>query len=371
MELRIHKDTLKEAVSETASVLGKKPLLPVLNGIKVEVKERELVLIGCNGELMIKKVIPVHKEGFESIETGACVLPADFFQDLVKKMPGPVHMKKVNGRMMMESGEVKASLSALSTEEYLSLPEVEEDDPISMNSMDLVELVRQTLFAAAKEGSRPVLTGIHLEFSGNHVHAIATDSHRLAFVKKTLNGGMDLSCTVPMKTWRELMKLFKNTKECLKIHITDQLFKVESNEATLISKLIDGTFPDMAALLSKSSKAELVIDKNRLMYSVDRAGLFAKDSKNHQIKLRMTEEKTLNISSFSPQVGMIEENIPLIKASGEDTMDVWIDSVFLLEALRATKGEEIQLFYNGIMSPLILRCRGNDEQVHVISPVRA
>lgn len=371
MELRIHKGTLEEAVSETASVLGKKSVLPLLNGIKVEVKEKELVFVGCDGELMIKKVIPVHKGGFESIETGACVLPADFFQDLVKKMPGPVHMKKVNGRIVMESGEVKASLSALSTEEYLSLPDVEEDGSISMNSMDLVELVRQTLFAAAKEESRPVLTGIHLEFSGNHVQAIATDAHRLAFVKKTLNGGKDHSFTAPMKALRELMKLFKNTKECLKIHITDQLFKIESNEVSLISKLIDGAFPDMAALLSKSSKTEVVIDKKRLMYSVDRAGLFAKDAKNHQIKLRLTEEKTLNISSFSPQVGMIEENIPLIRASEEDTMNVWIDSVFLLEALRATKGDDIQLFYNGNMSPLILRSRGIDEQVHVISPVRA
>ncbi|WP_394218733.1 DNA polymerase III subunit beta [Halobacillus trueperi] len=371
MELRIHKSTLEEAVSETASVLGKKSLLPVLNGIKMEVRERELVLEGCDGELKIKKVIPVHKGGFESVETGACVLPADFFQDLVKKMPGPVHMKIVNGRMMMESGGVKTSLSALSTEEYLSIPDVEWDGSISMNSMDLVELVRQTLFAAAKEGSRPVLTGIHLEFSGNQVQAIATDSYRLAFVKKRLNSGTDHSCTVPMKTLRELMKLFKNTKECLKIHITDQLFKVESGELTLISKLLDGAFPNMEALLSKSSKVELVIDKNRLMYSVDRAGLFAKDSGNHQIKLRLTKEKNLNISSFSPQVGMIEENIPLIKASGEGDMDVYIDSVFLLEALRATKGEDIQLFYNGAMSPLILRSRGNDEQVHVISPVRA
>ncbi|MBN9654059.1 DNA polymerase III subunit beta [Halobacillus sp. GSS1] len=371
MELRIHKSMLEEAVSETASVLGKKSLFPALSGIKMEVRERELVLVGCDGELMIKKVIPGHKGGFESIETGACVLPADFFQDLVKKMPGPVHMKKVNGRMMMESGEVKTSLSALPTEEYLHIPDVDWDGSISMDSMDLVELVRQTLFAAAKEGTRPVLTGIHLDFSENHVQAIATDSYRLAFVKKRLNSGKDHSCTIPTKTLRELLKLFKNTKECLKIHITDQLFKVESSEVTLISKLLEGTFPDMEALLSKSSKVELVIDKNRMLYSVDRAGLFAKDSGNHQIKLRLTKEKTLNISSFSPQVGMIEENIPLIKASGEGEMDVYIDSVFLLEALKAIKGDDIQLFYNGAMSPLILRSRGNDEQVHVVSPVRA
>ncbi|MBX0356940.1 DNA polymerase III subunit beta [Halobacillus sp. Nhm2S1] len=371
MELRIHKHTLEEAVSETASVLGRKSLLPVLNGIRMEVTERELILVGYDGELMIKKVVPVHKGGFESLEPGACILPADFFQGLVKKMPGPVHMKKVNDRMMIESGEVKTSLSVLSTEEDLHLPEVHSDGSISISSIDLVELVRQTLFAAAEEGSRPVLTGIHIEFSGNHVQALATDSHRLAFVKKKLNSGKKHSCTVPMKTLRELVKLFKNRKDCLEVSITDQLFKIESSEVTLTSKLIDGAFPDMAAFLSKSSKAELVIDKNRLMYSVDRAGLFAKDSRNHQIKLRSTKEKTLNISSFSPQVGMIEENIPLIKASGEDLMDVWIDSVFLLEALKATKGEDIQIFYNGTMSPLILRSKGNDEQVHVISPVRA
>ncbi|MGR9050671.1 DNA polymerase III subunit beta [Halobacillus faecis] len=373
MELRIHKGTLEGAVSETASVIGKNSLLPVLSGIKMEVRERELVLVGSDGEIMIKRVIPVQEGDFECIESGDCVLPAVFLENLVKKMPGPIHMRKNGSRLLIQSGEVTTSVSVLSAEEYPVIPDVESDDAITMNSKDFVELVRQTIFAVAKEGSRPVLTGVHFEFSEGHVLAVATDSHRLTFVKKRLTKGKknNYSCTVPMKTLRELMKLFKHTQGPLMISMTNELFKVKSSEVTLISKLLDGAFPDMAALLSKSSKVELVIEKSRMMYSVDRAGLFAKDSRNHQIKLRLTNEKTLNISSFSPQVGMIEENIPLIKASGEGGMDVYIDSVFLLEALKATKGEEIQLFYNGSMSPLILRSTGSDEQVHVISPVRA
>ncbi|GEN52727.1 hypothetical protein [Halobacillus faecis] len=163
MEFRIHKGRLKDAVSEAASVLSKKSVLPVLNGIKLEVREREVVLTGSDGELMIKKVIPF-EEGCESIDIGSSVLPAALLQDLVKKMPGPVHMKKAAGCMLIESEEVKSSLSALSTDEYLDMAEFESTGAIFMNGEDLVEIVRQTLFAAAKEGSRPVLTGVHLDF---------------------------------------------------------------------------------------------------------------------------------------------------------------------------------------------------------------
>lgn len=374
VELRIHKGSLEEAVSEAASVLGKKTLLPVLNGIKMEVREQGLVLVGSDGELMTKKVIPVQQGGFESMETGACVLPAAFLHDLVKKMPGPIHMMKDGSRMLIESGEVKSSLSALSTDEYPRIPDIESNGSILMDSKDLVELVRQTLFAAAKEGSRPVLTGVHFEFSEDHVQAVATDSHRLAFVRKRLRSGKNHSCTVPMKTLNKLIKLFKNVKGPLRISMTDQLFKVESSESTLVSKLLEGVFPNTEALLPKSSKAELLIDKKRLIDSVDRAGLFAKDTSNHQVKLRFSEEKKLNISSFSQQVGTIEENIPLEgveRVSGEGSMDVYVDSQFLSEALKATQGNHIHFFYNGKMSPLVIRSAESDDQVHVISPVRA
>ncbi|WLR47398.1 DNA polymerase III subunit beta [Halobacillus litoralis] len=371
MELRIHKGRLKDAVSEAASVLSKKTVLPVLNGIKLEVREKEFVLVGSDGELMIKKVIPVQEVGCESINKGSCVLPAAFLQDLVKKLPGPVHMKKDAGRMLLESGEVKTSLSTLSTEEYPDMAEVESTEDISMNGEDLVELVRQTLFAAAKEGSRPVLTGVHLDFSHHHVQASATDSHRLAFVKKKLSSEKSYSCTVPVRTLKEVIKVFKNTKGSLRLSITDQLFKVESNETMITSKLLDGAYPNVGDLVTESAKTVLTLDKDRMLESVDRAGLFAENCRNHQVKLCLMEGKQLNISSFLPQVGTIEENIPLKEVTGEGKMDVHIDGIFLLEALKVTKGEDVKLFYNGMMSPLIIRSLRNEEQVHVISPVRA
>ncbi|WP_281290455.1 DNA polymerase III subunit beta [Halobacillus faecis] len=139
----------------------------------------------------------------------------------------------------------------------------------------------------------------------------------------------------------------------------------------ITSKLLDGAYPNVGDLLTASAKTVLTLDKNRMLERVGRAGLFAGNFRNHQVKLCLMEGKQLNISSFLPEVGNIEENIPLKELSGVGKLDVHIDSIFLLEALKVTKGEDVKLFYKGMMSPLIIRNLRNEEQVHVISPVRA
>lgn len=329
-------------------------------------------LTGSDSNLMVEKKIPAQKSVLEVIHLGSCVLPGSYFHELVKKLPNQVHIKKESDSgVTIRAGEIKTSLSVLSNDEYPRLPELEEGNAFSINSEKFLSMIKETMFAVANDEHRPILTGVHLNFSEGKAQAVATNSQRLAMVKQDIDIETSSTCTVPKTALKQMLKLFGSKKQNVSIWITDNYIQVQSLGTTITSKLLDGRYPKVTDLIPDSTKTVISIDRLRLMEAVDRAGLFASEWRNHNVHLKLIEKEQLRISSYSPQIGNIEEILGVEITSSDELIDVYVDSTFLLDALKVVPGEKVDIRFHGSMKPMVIQGDGNENQVHLISPVRA
>ncbi|SFJ70082.1 DNA polymerase-3 subunit beta [Halobacillus dabanensis] len=372
MEFFINEKILSEAVADVAAVISQKSTLFILKGIKIEASEDGVRLTGSNSDLIVEKQIPAEKTALEVIHPGTCVLPGSYFQELVKKLPGNVHMKKGSESCVtIHAGDVKTTLSVLSEGEYPRLPELDAGDDFSINGARFLSMIRETMFAVATDGNRPILTGVHLSFSGGTAQAVATNSQRLAMVKQDIDIETENSCTVPKTALKQMLKLFRSSKQTVRIWFTDHYIQVKSSGTSITSRLLDGRYPNVADLIPNETKTVIIVDRLRLMEAVDRAGLFATEWRNHNVHLKFIEGNRLRISSYTPQIGNIEEVIRVNKCSGDDLVDVYVDGTFLLDALKVIHGKKVDIRFHDFMKPMVIQGEGDESQVHLISPVRA
>ncbi|WP_405098761.1 DNA polymerase III subunit beta [Oceanobacillus sp. FSL H7-0719] len=374
MEFIINHKYFSEAISEVSKIISKKTTLPILSGIKVEAMSDHLIVTGSNSDITIEKIIPKTLNGTEIIHiqtTGCLVVSAKHLSELVRKLPDNISWK-MNDKysVRIQSGEIITSLNGLDAEEYPSLPKIEANHKISLPSRKLINIIKQTVFAVAKNEGRPVLTGVNFTFNQNELTCAATNSHRLARSKIDIKNNINGSFIVPSTSLNELIKLFSSVSTAIDIYTTHNYILFKSNKTSLYSRLIEGNFPSISSLISQKGKTIFSLNTKNLLNGVDRASLFADEWRNNNIHITI-KDKLLIVSSKSTEAGKIEETLEIREISGEDELSVTLDGSFLMDALKEIEEDEVSVSYSGSMRPLVIQPVGNPSQLHLISPVRS
>ncbi|MGE7921155.1 DNA polymerase III subunit beta [Viridibacillus sp. NPDC093762] len=374
MEFTIDNECFKNAISEVNKAVSLKTPFPILTGIKMTAYDNCLILVGSNSDIVIEKVIPLTIDGVKVLEvynTGSVVISAKYLSGIVKKLPNEIHLK-VNEKKLVtiQSNEIITNLNGFSAEEYPSLPQIDEAENIEIPSVELIEIIEQTVFAVSKSESRPALTGVNMSFKDNQLTCVATNSQRLALRELSIESSVNGSFIVPGTSLNELTKLINNEPGVINVFVMDSYMVFKSNTISLFLRLIDGNYPNVSGLLPNDSKTIITLNTNQLLKGIDRACLFASEWKNNNVYLEIMDGTKIKISSNSSEIGKIEETLTIKTINGETDLSISIDGSFLKEALKVIKEEEIRMDFGGPMRPILIEPIDNSSFLHLISPVR-
>ncbi|EJR33615.1 MULTISPECIES: DNA polymerase III subunit beta [Bacillus cereus group] len=374
MEFIVNHKQFTQALSEVSKAISTKTLIPILSGIKITADQSGITLIASNSNIFIEKFIPISIED-EQITTilkaGSIVVPAKYFIEIIKKMPSEILIKSMNEQLItIQSDEITLNLNGLSANEFPNVPFLDAHTEIQVETEQLIEVFKQTVFATAKNESRPVLTGVHFVIDHNKLICAATDSHRLALREIPISSHAKLNCIVPSSTISELLKLMNSNANLVYIYLSESHIIFKFGTITLYSRLIEGKYPNISGLIPNESQTVINIDRKKILQGVDRSSLLASEWANNNVNLEIIDEFTIQISSNASQIGKISETQQIDAIHGEKQLNISFDGRYMVDTLKAIKEDRVTLSFGGSMRPILIEAGEQSTAVYLISPVR-
>lgn len=376
MRFIIQRDRLVQSVNDVMKAITSRTTIPILTGIKIVASEEGITFTGSDSDISIESFIPKEEAGDELVEIkqpGAIVLQARFFSEIVKKLPTDfVEMEVINGfQILIRSGKSEFNLNGLDPEEYPRLPQIEEENAFKIPTDLLKALIRQTVFAVSTSETRPVLTGVNWRVENGELICIATDSHRLALRKAQidLENDKQYNVVIPGKSLNELSKILDDSHELVEIVMTENQVLVKAKHLLFFSRLLEGNYPDTSRLIPAENKTELVVNTKDFLHAIDRASLLAKEGRNNVVRLTTFDNQGIEISSNTPEIGKVIEELQAQSAEGEE-LKISFSAKYVMDALKTIEGQEIKISFTGAMRPFIIRPLNDDSILQLILPVR-
>ncbi|WP_026561637.1 DNA polymerase III subunit beta [Bacillus sp. J37] len=376
MKFIIQRDKLVQGVQDVMKAVSSRTTIPILTGIKIVAHTEGVTLTGSDSDISIESFIPAEEDGKEFVEivqAGSVVLTAKFFSEIVKKLPMEIVEIEVGNHhsTIIRSGKAEFSLNGLDAEEYPLLPQIEEDNIFKIPTDLLKAMIRQTVFAVSTSETRPILTGVNWKLENGELICIATDSHRLALRKAMINSENQsyYNAVIPGKSLSELSKILDDTSEPIEIVITENQVLFKAKNLLFFSRLLDGNYPDTSRLIPSDSKTNLTLNSKEFLQAIDRASLLAKEARNNVVKLSTLTDGMIEVSSNSPEIGKVSEEIQAEEVVGEE-LKISFSAKYVMDALKALEGTEIHVNFTGAMRPFVIRTKDDDSMLQLILPVR-
>ncbi|EID44487.1 DNA polymerase III subunit beta [Parageobacillus thermoglucosidasius] len=376
MKITIDREALVQSVQDVMKAVSPRTTIPILTGIKITATPQGVTLTGSDSDISIESFIPTEDEDkvlVEIAETGSIVLQARFFSEIVKKLPEKTVEIEVqpNFLTVIRSGKAEFSLNGLDAEEYPRLPQIEEENVFEIPTDLLKTIIRQTVFAVSVSETRPILTGVNWRIEDEELICTATDSHRLALRKAKIEteNHQSHNVVIPGKSLNELSKILDDSNAPVKIVITANQILFKTKRLLFFSRLLDGNYPETSRLIPTDSKTDIIVNAKEFLQAIDRASLLAREGRNNVVKLTTLSDGIIEISSISPEIGKVTEEIQSESIEGEE-LKISFSAKYMMDALKALDGTDIKISFTGAMRPFLLRPLHSDSMLQLILPVR-
>jgi DNA polymerase-3 subunit beta len=374
MKLSIQRETLLKPLQFAASIADRRPTLPVLGNVLLEVTEDQLMIVGSDGEIELKGVLAL----VEPAEVGAITVPARKFLDICRSLPDnsmveielmqPQQESRKSGlQLQIRSGRSKFLLATLPAVEFPITPEVTATGEVEIQQNILGDLIKQTHFAMAQQDVRHYLNGVLLELAPSQVNMVATDGHRLAISSVALNVDHHAQVIIPRKAVLELLKLLSDSDVPVKLVLSATQLRMVSAEYVLTTKIIDSKFPDYQRVIPRNSDKEIVLDRDVLKQALMRAGILANE-KNRGVRLGL-RPNSLHVTAHNPEQEEAQEELE-IAYSGK-ALEIGFNVGYLIDVLNTVAPGKVTLsLSNDSTSALLEGVNVNTSAVYVIMPMR-
>jgi DNA polymerase III subunit beta len=376
MKFIIQRDRLVQSVQDVMKAVSTRTTIPILTGIKIVATNEGVTLTGSDSDISIESFIPKEEAGDEIVEikqVGSIVLQAKFFSEIVRKLPKDTVEMEVEGHLqtVIRSGKSEFRLNGLDAEEYPLLPQISEENIFKINTDLLKAMIRQTVFAVSTSETRPILTGVNWKVEQGELTCIATDSHRLAFRKARVEteNSDTYNVVIPGKSLNELSKILDDHEEFVEIVITANQVLFKAKHLLFYSRLLEGNYPDTTRLIPTESKTNITINTKDFLHAIDRASLLARDGRNNVVKFSTLEAGVIEISSNSPEIGKVVEEVQSQSIEGEE-LKISFSAKYMMDALKSLEGTEMQISFTGAMRPFFMRPLHDESMLQLILPVR-
>ncbi|MDD5560868.1 MAG: DNA polymerase III subunit beta [Candidatus Omnitrophica bacterium] len=361
MKFKVEKNSLVAAIQTVQNIITSKSALPILSNILIETQQGGIRLTATDLDIGITCVIPVDIQ-----EPGAITIPAKRFSDIVKEFPVDIIniSTKKNNLVVVDSELCQFKIMGLAKEEFPKLPEFKDKKVVKVEQITLKEMLALTSFAVSFDETRYVLNGILFKINKGVLTLVSTDGKRLAFAERKLETGLDvdLNMIVPIKTIHELNRNLKEGGE-LSLVVGSNQALFDLGGVVVISRLIEGEFPDYKQVIPSASENKVKIGRNQLLLAVKRAALLA-TADYQAVKLEVFKNK-LVISKSTPDVGEFHEELAAEYQGRE--MIIGFNPVYLIDILKNLNEEVINLELTDGEKPGVIRISG---YVYIVLPMR-
>jgi DNA polymerase III subunit beta len=368
LKLTCQPSTLSQALQIVSRAISTRTTLPILNNILLETTAEGLALTATNLEIGIRKVVAA-----EVAEEGSTTVPARLLTDFVGTLPEKdieMSLDLPTQTLSLKCARFDTHVKCIEAEEFPPGPRPDEGDRLSIPLDELLAAIEQTQMAASTDEARPVLTGVLLHIDAQGQTLAATDGHRLAVRKLQARSGSELEARliVPARALAELPRAFRGESGEVEVIVSKArnqiFFRAGNSEVT--SRLIDGTYPNYTQVIPTKSSTSIKVSTAELTQTVRAVSLFARDSAN-VIRLK-TETGGLVLSATTNEVGDSRAEVTA-DVDGSD-IQIAFNARYILDALAVAAEDQVELLFDGPLSPGLIRPPGSDQYLYVIMPVR-
>jgi len=354
---------LYEGVQTVGRVVSGRSTLPILSHVLLQAAEGHLRLVATDFEVGMDIAIPATVD----VE-GAVTVPARIVGDILGSLPDSEVALSVDENNVVELQCLRSeyTIRGLPAQEFPKLPEVQGGRSVEIEQALLRQLINETSFAVSTDETRALLTGALTVLGDGFIKMVATDTHRLAVSSMPAPGlqvvaeadeaeaGVDSGVIIPARALRELARvLTAEAGEKLQIHITRNqvLFRMEG--MSLVSRLIDGQFPNFERVIPKEYQKRLVMNTQELLAALRRASsILPRDSAN-RVVLRTTEEGLLDITAEAGEVGRAHEQIEVTREG--EAVEIAFNVRYMMDMLSITEAESVVIELTGALNPGVVK----------------
>ncbi len=374
MKFTVNRNLFLDNLNNVMHAISSRATIPILSGIKLNLTETELLLTGSDTDISIEIKIPV-SDDLTVDSTGSVVLPARFFSEIIRRLPGKEFSLEVKESFQTQiiSENSEFTINGLDANNYPRLPEIPDESSFVISGKTFREIINETQFAVATQESRLVLTGVHFTFSPDKIHAVATDSHRLSSRALTLENGPQTKTDliIPGKSLLELARIIGETDPEIKVCPGENQVLFEIGNILFYSRLLEGSYPDTERLIPTDSTTTVEFDLMELSSALDRASLLTHAGRNNVVDLTLdTKKQSAKLSGESAEIGNVEEDVSFKKLEGEN-LKISFNPDYLRDALKASVTDSVIMDFTQPLRPFTVNPDKADINfVQLITPVR-
>ena len=364
MKFTCEKNQLVSAISVASRTVAQKSAIAGLEGILVRAGVK-VMLTGYNLETGITVSVDA-----EIQQTGACVMPARLFFDIIRKLPDDTVSIQVdeNFKVSIKGGISSFTITALSADDYPELPDVDSEKGIRVPSSELKAMISGTIFAVSENQARPIHTGILFEVDNTSITSVAVDGYRLALRRYTAEEPLErtLKFVAPAAALKEVEKILGDTDDPATFYPGTKHILFTIGDATLVCRILEGEFLDWRRVLPQNNPVKLVGNVSQLTDSIERVGLVISEKLKSPVRCKFGDN-TAEFRTVST-IGEAYDVCP-IAGDGKD-LEIGFNCRYLLDALRAVPDSECTLEMINGLSPIVLNPTEGNRYSYMVLPVR-
>ena len=362
MKFHLSKEKLLEGVQHVQSVVSTRTTLPILSNVLLQTNGKGINMTTTDLDVGVRCVVDAEIE-----EAGATTLPAKRLFTIIRELPNcEVRFESDTKNVAcIQSGQSYFKILGLPEDEFPPLPKFEGAKTFTLRQGELKDALKKTSYAISTDETRYVLNGILCSFKDNKLALVATDGRRLAMVDLEMEvpESSEGSEIVPAKAINELQRLLKDEGD-IQIRLGENQVAFELNGTLLVSKLIEGNYPNYRQVIPGEAKERIVLERETFLNAVRRVSLLTSE-KSNSVKLIFTKNN-IDIAANSPEIGEAKESLP-VKYAGKD-FTIAFNPEFLMAPLRNLNNDEVFLELIDEMSPGVVKI--NTSFLYVLMPMR-
>ena len=369
MKFSLNQQDLQKSLNYCQGVIEKRSTLPILSNVLLDASNSKLTITATDLDLIFINQI----SNVEILEEGKTTTSSSIMYDIVRKFSSG---KKINfssvgeNKIHLESEKSDFNLNCINASEFPLTDENFNKNQFSINSKDLLKLLNKCKFSVSNDETRHYLSGIYFHQTNIEdkyfLTAVATDSHRMSVSKVLLNEKIQFEPIImPKKTIFQICSLLENYDGDVKISNQKSKIKFELENSILISKLIDGKFPNYIQVIPKNNKKKLEVDLELFLNSVDRVASVSLDKKDG-VKFNLVKDK-LNLSVNNTSSGDGKETL---NVKFDNELDISFNSRYLIDIASQLDGNKIEIFLNDTGSPALIKDPSDFDSIYVVMPMK-
>tara|TARA_Y100001970_G_scaffold142805_1_gene175573 strand:+ start:505 stop:1632 length:1128 start_codon:yes stop_codon:yes gene_type:complete len=374
MDFKVNSSDLLKAISHIHGVVEIRHTLPILSNMIITAKDGHLKLCSTNLDIYCSDQVSA-----EIVSPGEISVSASTFHEIIKRLPNGsdlrVTLDEESSGLILKCGRSKFNLTTMKTDDFPTIADSNLDTNFVLSATELIRMIDKTKFAISNEETRYYLNGIFFHKSQKNsidiLRAVATDGHRLAQYDIPLPQGAEemTGLIIPKKTILELRRVLEDANGDINISLNDNKIKFSFNDLTIISKVIDGTFPDYTKVIPKNNNKVFSTNSEELKSAIDRVSAvsISEEIKSKAIKLSIESNKLL-LSVESLSKGSANEEVDI--NYNEEKVEIGFNSRYLVDICNEIDGDEIIIHILDSISPAIILDKSDENLFFVLMPMR-